>query len=143
MILDNRSLLSDQQAITATANSTNYYDLLAPGKTGDGIQLKRNMGKGQNIPLLLQVTEDFDNLTSLDFVFQTDEDSAFGTPKEVFRCTVLAADLKAGYILPIEKLPRNLKERYFRMRYEVTGVAPTTGKVTAGIVAAVDGAYVG
>lgn len=145
MILDKRSLFSDQQAITGTENSDNYYDLGAPGVAvvGERVQLLRNMGKGGHIPMLVQVNEDFNNLTSLDIVMQQDEDSAFGSAKEVFRVTVLLADLVAGYICPIDKLPRGVTERYLRFRYEVTGSAPSTGKITAGFVAAVDGSYQG
>lgn len=145
MILDIRSLFSNLQAITATANSTNVYDLGAPGiaHAGSLVQLKRNMGKAGNIPMLVQVNEDFNNLTSLDIVMQSDEDEAFGSAKEVFRVTVLLADLVAGYICPIDKLPRGITERYLRFRYEVTGAAPTTGKISAGFVMAVDGSYQG
>lgn len=143
MILDERVLLSDQQAITATANSTNVIDLQALGITYDQVQLQRKLGKGQMIPFLVQVTEDFDNLTDLEFIFQTDDDEAFGSATDVLSIVVPLASLVAGYILPMDKLPREIRERYFRMRYVVNGVAPTAGKVTAGIVAAVDGAYVG
>jgi len=145
MILDNRSIFSDQQPITATANSTNVYDLGAPGiaHVGSLVQLKRSMGKAGKIPLLIQVNEDFDALTSLDIVFQSDNDEAFGSAKEIFRITVLLADLVKGYKAPIDKLPRNVTERYIRFRYEVTGAAPTQGKITAGFVMAVDDSYVG
>lgn len=144
MILDNRALFSDKQAIIATANSTNSYDLGVPGVSMPGsVQLKRNMGKAGEIPLLIEVNEAFDNLTSLAIVLQSDNDVAFGTPKEIFRVVVLLADLVAGYTCPIDKLPRGIQEQYLRLRYEVTGAAPTAGKITAGIVAAVDGAYQG
>ena len=142
MILDQRTLLSDQQVITATANSTNVIDLLPLGKMYDGTQLIRK-NNIMNSPLLIQVTEAFNTLTSLAIVLQTDSDEAFGTPLEVIRLVVPLASLKAGYISAIEMLPRGPMERYFRLRYEVTGAAPTTGKITAGIVAAVDGAYRG
>ena len=142
MILDQRTLLSDQQVITATVNSTNVIDLLPLGKTYDGVQLIRK-NNIMHSPLLIQVTEAFNTLTSLAIVLQTDEDEAFGTPLEVIRLVVPLASLKAGYISALEMLPRGPMERYFRLRYEVTGTAPTTGKITAGIVAAVDGAYRG
>ncbi len=144
MILDNNAIVSDQQAITATANSTNTYDLLALGKTYQGTQLRRNLAIEPEIPFLIQVNETFNNLTSLAFVFQNDDDSAFGSADiEVFRLVVPLSRLKKGYILPIDELPRGMNKRYFRMRYEVTGTAPTTGKVTAAAVASTDGAYQG
>lgn len=142
MILDNRTLLSDAQAIVATANSTNILDQLGLGVMRDGVQLTRKQNFAK-IPLMCQVVEDFNNLTTLDFVLQTDEDEAFGSATEVMRVTVALAKLVAGYQLPMEYLPRGPLERYFRLRYEVTGAAPTLGKITSGIVAAVDGAYRG
>ena len=75
--------------------------------------------------------------------FQTDEDNAFGSPVDVFSLTVPLASLLAGFQIPIDKLPRGLFERYFRMRYVVNGAAPTQGKISCGIVAGVDGAYRG
>ena len=144
MILDQNALFSDKQAITASAASTNFYDLGAPGVTGyNSAQLLRNLGKGKETPLLVQVNEDFDALTSLSIAIQSDEDPAFGTPKTVVEISVPLADLVVGYILPIDKLPRDIKERYVRIFYTVVGLAPTTGQITAGIVAAVDGSYVG
>ena len=143
MILDKRALLSDKQAITATANSTDVYDLLETGVMYDGVQIKRNMGKGGYIPFLVQVNEDFNTLTSLTFIFQTATDSAFTVPTDVFQVVVPLAQLKKGFILPVDKIPRGLMQRFFRMRYVVGGTNPTTGQVTAGVVAAVDGSYQG
>lgn len=143
MILDMRALLSNKQAITATANSTDVYDLLETGTMYDGVQIKRNMGKGGYIPFLVQVNADFDELTSLTFVFQTATDAAFTAPTDVFQVVVPLAQLKKGFILPVDKIPRGLMQRFFRMRYVVTGDAPTAGTITAGVVAAVDGSYQG
>ena len=142
MILDQRLLLSDQQVITATANSTNVIDQLPLGKTYDGVQLIRR-SNFMKIPLLIQVTEAFNNLTSLAIVLQTDDDEAFGTASEVIRMTIPLASLIAGLIAPIDMVPRGPLKRYLRMRYEVTGTAPSTGKITSGIVAAVDGRNIG
>ena len=143
MILDNSVLFSDKQAITATANSTNHIDLGVPGVTYNGVTLRKNVGLGNKIPLLIQVNQSFNNLTSLAIVMQSATDSAFTSPVEEFRSVVLLADLVAGYIHPLEFFPKGKTERYFRLRYEVTGTAPTTGTITAGVVVAVDGAYKG
>lgn len=144
MVLDQLSLFSDAQAITATASSTNVYDLGEMGVAAyNSIQLKRNLGKAMATPLLIQVVEDFDNLTSLQFIVQTDDSDAFGSPKDVMSVTVPLAELKAGFICPIDKLPRGIVERFLRIRFVVSGAAPTQGKVTAGVVVAVDGAYIG
>lgn len=143
MILDKNTTFSDAQAITATAPSTNILDLQALGKTAyNPTQLKYNVGINE-IPLLIQVMEQFNNLTSLKIAIETDDNSAFSSPKEILSQTVLLADLKVGFRSAFDKLPRGIKERYLRINYTVVGAAPTLGKVQAGIVLAVDGAYVG
>lgn len=126
MLFDAKLLLSNQQAITATAPSTDVID------TGS----EKDVGKGGCVPLVIQVTEDFNTLTSLAVAIQTDSDSAFGSPKTLATVTIVLADLKAGYITPVITLPQGC-ERYIRLNYTVAGTAPTTGKVTAGIVAGV------
>lgn len=126
MLFDAKLLMSNQQAITATAASTDIID------RGDA----NDVGRAGDIPLCIQVTEDFDNLTSLAIELQTDSDSAFGSATTLFTVTVLLADLVAGYQIPVITLPQHT-ERYLRANYTVVGTAPTTGKVTAGIVAGV------
>lgn len=128
MIFDKTTLLSDAQAITADAASTNQIDL-SPRATG----LVRDIGKGERIPLLIQVVETFNNLTSIAISLQTDEDVAFGSPKTVWTSTLLLADLVAGKVVVPEYIPRGTDERYLRVYYDITGTAPTTGKFTAGV----------
>lgn len=128
MIFDNQTLLSDQQAITATAASTNTLDL-GPIKSG----IVRDIGKGKPVPFLIQVTETFNNLTSLAFALQVDDNSGFSSAKVVWTQTVVLADLKAGKVVIPEYIPRGTDELYARLYYTVTGTAPTTGKVTAGV----------
>lgn len=130
MILDNQTLLSNAQAITADAGSTNQIDL-SPRASG----LVRDIGPGKPIPLLVQVVEAFNNLTSIVVSVQTDEDSAFGSPTTVASTgEIPLASLVAGYQFNLDYIPRNTQERYMRLYYDITGVAPTTGKITAGVV---------
>ena len=145
MILDQNALFSDAQAIVASAASTNHYDLGAAGKTAyNQVQLRRNMDLSyEQTPLLIQVVEDFNNATSVKVSFQSDDNGSFSSPKDVVEVTVLLAQLKKGFIFPIDKFPRGVKERYIRIYYTVAGSAPTTGKISAGFVGAVDGAYTG
>lgn len=129
MILDRQTLLSDRQAITATAGSTDQIDL---SPRGSGIV--RDIGPGVNIPLFAQVVETFNNLTSLTVSLQVDEDSAFGSPKTVATTPAIPlASLVAGYKIPIDYIPRGTDERYMRLLYTVAGTAPTTGRITAGV----------
>lgn len=126
MIQDASLMLSNAQAITASAASTNVIDL-GPIATG----IARDVGKGTPVPLLVQVVEAFNNLTSLAIAAQVDDNSGFASPKTVWTTTLLLADLIAGKINVPEFITRGTDERYLRLNYTVTGTAPTTGKITA------------
>ncbi len=126
MLLDQQVLFSAAQAITATAASTNVID------TGSN----KDVGKYGDIPLLIQVVEGFNNLTSLTVTVQTDDNSAFSSAADVLSMTIPLASLVLGYKSPVITLPMKM-ERYIRLNYTVTGTAPTTGKVTAGITGGV------
>ncbi|EPJ4918106.1 Bbp16 family capsid cement protein [Klebsiella pneumoniae] len=126
MLLDQQALFSAAQAITATAASTNVID------TGNN----KDVGKYGDIPLLIQVVEGFNNLTSLTVTVQTDDNSAFSSAADVLSMTIPLASLVLGYKSPVITLPMKM-ERYIRLNYTVTGTAPTTGKVTAGITGGV------
>lgn len=124
MILDRQNLFSDAQPVTATAASTDAIDLGAA----------RDVGPGRPVGLFAQVVEDFDNLTSLTVAVQTADDEAFAAPTTLIEATAPLADLKAGYRFAPLHLPAGVK-RYLRLNYVVNGVAPTTGKITAGLSA--------
>lgn len=126
MLFDAKLLMSSAQAITATAVSTDTID------RGD----TKDVGKAGDIPILVQVVEAFNTLTSLTVELQTDDNSSFTTPRSLFSVVVPLADLKLGYQIPVITLPQKT-ERFLRMNYTVTGTAPTLGKVTAGVVAGV------
>jgi hypothetical protein len=137
MIMDATLQFSNAQPITATTASTNVIDL---GSTGSAYQaaapLIRDIGGGEDTELLVTVSETFNNLTSLNVAIEVATDAAFTTPKQVFRSPeYLAADLVMGkkYLLP-DEFPVGTNQRYVRMTYNVTGTAPTTGKITAGVV---------
>ena len=136
MIFSAEQLFSDDQAITATAASTNVIDLGATGTVLNAPNdLKRDLGKGTPIPILIQVTEDFATLTSLTVSVQTDDDENFGTATTVLSSpAVPVADLVEGYKFPIIWVPIGVNKRYLRLNYTVAGSNATTGKVTAGIV---------
>lgn len=139
MIFDKTLLLSDAQAITATAPSTNTIDLLATGRVyGAAADLTRDVGKGQKITLLAQVVETFNNLGTLTITIECDTADTFGSAKAVASQTIPLADLAAGKTFSIMYVPPGVDERYLRLNYTVAGgTTPTAGKVTAGIVAAV------
>lgn len=124
MILDKDNLFSNAQAITATAVSTNVIDLGAP-----------NVGRGTNLDIVASVVEAFNNATSMSVTLQSDDNEAFSSPRNVLVGeTTALANLTAGADLSIGRVPP-VAERYIRLNYTVVGTAPTTGKVTAGLIA--------
>lgn len=123
MILDKQTLFSDDQAIVATAVSENVIDL----------GVARELGKGVPIPVLIQVTEDFNTLTSLTIDLQVDDNAAMTSAKVVQSVSVLLADLVAGKRVPPMWLPEGIDEQYMTLNYTVVGTVPTTGKITAGV----------
>jgi len=139
MILDNTAIFSDAQAIVATARSTNIIDLLATGTPfGAPAALVADLGKGPDIPIDVRVVEDFNNLTSLQVSVEVDDNTSTSSPTIVgMGPAVPLATLKAGYQFPFPaRLMEGVNERYINLRYTVVGTAPTTGKVTAAVVAA-------
>ncbi len=143
MIFDRTLLFSNAQAITADAASTDIVDLGATGTVyGAAAPLSRDLGKGECVPLLIQVVESFNTLTSLRVVVQCDDNAGFSSPKDVLEVVLPLASLVAGRTFPIIAIPPGVNERYMRIYYDITGTAPTLGKVTAGVVAGVQTAGV-
>lgn len=135
MIFDNTLLLSDQQAVTADAASTNTIDLIATGTPfGSTSAINKDVGRSANVPLAILVTEAFNNLTSLQVQVQTSPDNSTWTTIESGMVVPLAS-LTSGYAFKvIDELPEGTNVRYVRLFYDITGTAPTTGKITAGVV---------
>lgn len=136
MIMDRTLLFSDQQAITADAGSTNVVDLGAPGTVyGAAAALVRDIGIGTDIPIVVTVTQSFNNLTSMQILVQTDDNAAFSSPTTIASsATFTLAQLATGakYLTPT-RIPVGTNERFVRLFYDITGTAPTTGKITAGV----------
>lgn len=131
MILDNQTLFSDRQAITATAVSTNVIDL---GPIDVGV--RRDIGPGKPIPVVVQVTADMAaaGAATLSVALQVDDNSGFASPKTVMTVgPVAVASLKAGYQIPLDYIPRGTDERYLRLNYVVATGPMTAGTITAGV----------
>jgi len=137
MALFDSNLFSENQAVTASAASTNSLDFGAPGTpVGAAGALVLDLGLS-DIDILVQVTEAFATLTSLKVTVQADNDSSFGSPTTLGSSeAIAAASLTKGYKfrLPV-KIPEGATERYIRLYYTVAGSNATAGKVFAGIVA--------
>lgn len=138
MLLDRQAQFSNRQAITASAASTDYINLQPKGKrphSGGGVWT--NIGIGNAVPLLVQVTDAFTGGTSVAVSVQTDDNPSFSSPKTVLQTAAIpVADLKAGYRFPLDDLPTGTDEQYVRIYYIVVGT-PTAGTITASVVAAV------
>lgn len=135
MILDKNLILSELQAITATAISANVIDLGVNGVVPYEVAAAAmNLGAGNEIPLLLMVNEDFATLTSLTVTLETSAAAGLTSPTVLYTSGAIpVATLKAGYKLPMRWLPDAPLLRYLGVRYTVGGSNATTGKVTAAL----------
>ena len=130
MLLDAQNLFSDNQAITTgTIVSTNTVKF---GKNDISF-----------VPLIIQVTKDFSDLTSLAVNIQTSATEDFQNATTLVSSSLPLASLKAGAKFPISYLPKgNLG--YIRLTYVVTASENTTestGKITSGVVASDELSY--
>ncbi|RAI15332.1 MAG: hypothetical protein DKM22_04270 [Candidatus Melainabacteria bacterium] len=122
MILDEQALFSKEQAVTASAASTNV------------IKVNGDIGKGEPVEILAQVVAAFATCTSVKVGVQTDDAENFSNAVTLAETGAIAvASLVAGYKFPIKFLPKGIK-KYLRLYYTVAGSNATTGKITAGIV---------
>ena len=133
-ILSAQEIYSDQQAITATAASTNVIDFGTPGTWVHATTPIVDDKGVSMICLGIQVTEDFDALTSMDITFETDDNASFSSTKVIYTENILLADLVAGKKTAVRTIPFNTLEQYTRVNYTVNGTNPTVGKITAGII---------
>lgn len=141
MIFDRTLKLSDAQAITSTAVSTNVYDQGAPGTVFKAAAaLAQDLGKGAKIPFLAQVVTTFTagGAATMQFQLQTADDAAFSVNATNLYTSeaIPVASLVAGYQMALDVLIRRTR-RFIRMNYIVATGPMTAGAVTCGVVAAV------
>jgi hypothetical protein len=130
MIFDAYNKFSDDQAVTASAASTNIIDLAAVDSKIGSKALRAGA-----LNLFVQITEAFNNLTSLKFELQSSVDEAFTSPIGHHSETPLLAAIDAvGDRIELGRVPSDVA-RYIRLYYTVTGTAPTTGKIFAALTA--------
>ena len=135
MIFSKNLKLSDDQAVTATALSTNVIDLGQTGTPyGAAAALGSDVGKGTPIPILAQVTSAFNTLTSLTISIETSANSNMSSSTVVASTGAIPlAQLVAGKQMSIQYVPNDVNKRYMALRYTVAGTNPTLGTITAGI----------
>jgi len=140
MIFDQTNLFSFAQAITATAGSTNTIDLGATGRPfGASANLKRDIGPGEPIPLLVQVVTAFDSVADDETItvsLELDSTETFTPDKSIVLGVLTNAQLKVvGTRIPFRVIPDYVDMRYMRLKYTVAGSgAFTAGALTAGVV---------
>lgn len=136
MIFDASTLFSNSQAITADAPSTDILDLGVMGRVyGAAADLPRDTARSDEIPIHIQVTQAFNNLTSLRVVIQTSDVEGFGSGvRDLIEQVIPLAQLVPGRTAAIMMLPPGITGRYLRVFYDITGTAPTTGRITAGLI---------
>lgn len=127
MIMDKENQVSNAQAVTAAAGSTDYID--------NGVA--RDVGMGDPLFMMITVDESADasGSATVEFQLRVDDNTSFSSPKVVAKSdtygkAVLTAGRKPIYI----PIPPGTDERYLQVYYNV-GTGPlTAGKFTAGIV---------
>lgn len=136
MIFDKETMFCEGQAITADAASTNYIDLGATGTPyGSDTALTRDIGKGCLVPLSVNVVAAFNTLTTLTVSLQADDNTAFSSAATVASKSYTLAELTGGQLAFPDYIPEGSNQRYLRLFFDVGGTNPTTGQITAGVVA--------
>ena len=121
MLLDAQNLFCENQTIVAQ----NEYseNVICFGKNDVSF-----------VPVVIQVVEDFDKLTSLQVSIETDAEEGFSNPTTLATSSLDLAELLVGKTFPITFLPKGNKG-YMRLAFSVNGETPSVGKITAGVVA--------
>lgn len=117
--VDSSLLLSDAQAMSATAASTNIIDLSA----------SRNLGAGEPMAVVLCVDVAADGTTgdeTYSVAVQVDDDSAFGSSTTITTYTVPRTTVKNDiHVIPIPITASNSDNRYLRVNYTLGGTTPS------------------
>ena len=126
MITDSLLRVSEDQAVTTTAVSTNTVDL----------GVARDMGEGTTLYMNFAVTEALANGTSVTFEVITSASANLGTPTVIgSSAAIVTASLTLGKNIVVTLNPdiAGKGQRYLGARYTVAGTF-NAGKVTADIV---------
>jgi len=143
MIFSANLLFSEDQDVSQTAGtyiSTNVIDTGAPGTVyGASAAMSRNVGPGNKVPILVQMTEGLDSsggAATITFQIETANVEAFSSTNVIIAQSRAFTEAEAvdGFKWGIDVLPSDCK-RFLRVKYVIAGETSTAGTVTAGIVA--------
>lgn len=130
MILDRQNTVSQAQAITATAVSTDTIDL----------GVARDLGVSGDLKWVVLVDQVFNTLTSLEIQAISSANADLSSHNVIGSTgAIVLAQLTAGRRPIVLHLPRSILstlptgQRYIGLRYVVTGTNPTTGQLTASL----------
>ena len=126
MITDSLLRVSEDQAVTSTAVSTNTVDL----------GVARDMGEGTTLYMNFALTEAFANGTSITFEVITSASANLGSPTVIgSSAAIVTASLTLGKNIVVTLNPdiAGKGQRYLGARYTIAGTF-NAGKVTADIV---------
>lgn len=126
MITDKLLRVSEDQALTTTAVSTNTIDL----------SIARDMGQGQDLFMNFAVTTALAGGTSVKFEVISSASADLSSPTVIGSSdAVVTASLVAGYNTAVRINPTIASngQRYLGARYTISGTY-TSGKVTADVV---------
>ncbi|HCA6585614.1 TPA: hypothetical protein MXV30_004491 [Pseudomonas aeruginosa] len=134
MYVDKQAEFSDSQAVTATAISTNVYDLYPRGNAVN-TNVTRDIGVGEDIYLVVQcdTTATAAGAATVTVSLESSSTADLATSPTVHfvSATLALANLVGGTTLLAIKLPAGQYNRYVGVRYTVA-----TGPLTAGAFSA-------
>lgn len=134
MYVDKQAEFSDNQAVTATAISTNVYDLFPVGNAVNSNTV-RDIGVGEDVYLVVQVdaAATAAGAATVTVTLESSSTADLATTPTVHfaSATYALASLTANKTLMAFKLPADAYKRYVGVRYTVA-----TGPLTAGTFSA-------
>ena len=145
MYVDKMTEFSDAQALTATAISTNVYDLFTTVQGGDTNitpNTRLDVGAGEDVYLVVGVPVQLagGTATGITVTFETADDAALTTNAQVVATSGLipVASLTAGASLMKLKIPNFSYRRYIGLRYTAATGPFGSGAVDAFLTTNVD-----
>ncbi len=114
-VLDKNEQFSDSQALTATADSTNYRDNT----------IDRDMGPGEPLAAIVYVESVLGGTTpTLSVSIETDDNASFTSGTVIATSQVYSAAQVGSGIEIVVAVPQT-NERYMQLIYTMTGTSPT------------------